>query len=476
MKLICFLSVLLGMLAVSATAQALPDDNVSADSVCVKRRGGYLDIRMNVDLSGLKIDGNRAVLLTPYLRRGEDSLELRSIGIYGRKRYYSYIRNGESMLTGSRELSYRSKDMPSGVAYEDKADYDGWMNGAEVVLRRQDYGCCGSLLAEQCTVVGGYKEAVVYTPHFVYVQPQVETVKTRSLDKSAYIDFPVSRTDIRSDYRNNRVELDKILATIDSIRGDADITLTSLSIKGYASPEGSYANNERLARGRTEALRNYVAGLYHFPDGFIRTSYEPENWEGLRTYVAASSLANRQGILRLIDDNSLSPDAKERKIRASYPADYAHLLSECYPTLRRSDYRIGYVIRSYTDVEEIKRILRTQPQKLSRQEFYMAAQTMEPGSDAFNEMFETAVRMYPDDEVTNLNAANTAMRKGDLPTAVRYLQKAGDMPQAIYARGVYAMLTKDYAGAESLLRQAQAAGIAEADAALKTLNQMQEDF
>lgn len=176
--------------------------------------------------------------------------------------------------------------------------------------------------------------------------------------------------------------------------------------------------------------------------------------------------------MRLIDDNGLQPDAKERKIRASYPADYAHLLRECYPALRRSDYRIGYVIRSYTDVDEIVRILRTQPQKLSRQEFYMAAQTMEPGSEAFNEVFETAVRMYPDDEVTNLNAANTAMRKGDLLTAARYLQKAGDSPQAIYARGVYAMLTEDYAKARTLMETARAQGVAEAGNVLEQLERI----
>lgn len=472
MKSICFLSVLFSLLTAPAVAQALPDGSVSADSVCIERQGEYLHISMNVDLDGLEVEGNQAVLLTPCLRQGKDSLELRSIGVYGRKRYYSYIRNGESLLTGSKELTYKRKEMPSEVVYADIISYDDWMNGAEVVLRRQDYGCCGSLLAEQWSVIGGYKEAVVYVPHFVYVQPQVETVKTRSLDKSAYVDFPVSRTDIRPGYRNNRVELDKILATIDSIRGDADITLTSLSIKGFASPEGSYANNERLARERTEALRKYVSGLYHFPDTFIRTSYEPENWEGLREYVEASSLENKQDILRLIDDNSLKPDAKERKIRAAYPADYAQLLRECYPALRRSDYHIEYVIRSYTDVEEIKRILCTQPQKLSRQEFYMAAQTMEPGSDAFNEVFETAVHMYPDDEVTNLNAANTAMRKGDLPTAARYLQKAGSSPQAVYARGVYAMLTKDYAGARSLMETAQAQGVTEAGNVLEQLKRI----
>ena len=472
MKRTLFLSILMCALAAGAGAQTLPDGSVAVDSLRMERNGAYLTVRMDVDLEKLQVDANRAVLITPCLRNGDDSLELRSIGVYSRRRYYYYVRNGESMLSGPKELTYRSRNVPGQVDYEDLTDYRDWMDGAQLVLRRQDYGCCGDLLDEQWGQLGRYKEAVAYFPQLAYVQPQVEKVKTRALDKSAYVDFPLSKTDIRPDYRDNRRELGKILATIDSIKADADITLTSLTIKGFASPEGSYANNERLAKGRTEALCRYVSGLYQFPDTFIQTSYEPENWEGLRRYVEQSSLEHRDDILRMIDDASLNPDVKEARIKASWPTDYAHLLRMCYPGLRRSDYHIEYVIRSYTDVQEILRVLRERPQKLSLQEFYMAAQTMEPGSEEFNEVFETAVRMYPDDPVANLNAANTAMRKNDLPAAARYLDKAGTSPQAVYARGAYAVLTGDYTTARTLLEQAKAQGVAEADDVLRQLDKM----
>lgn len=45
---------------------------------------------------------------------------------------------------------------------------------------------------------------------------------------------------------------------------------------------------------------------------------------------------------------------------------------------------------------------------------YLVAQEMEPGSDEYNATFATAVRMFPDDPVANLNAANTALRLGDM--------------------------------------------------------------
>lgn len=95
-----------------------------------------------------------------------------------------------------------------------------------------------------------------------YIAPKHEAVKTRQLAGSAFLDFPVNRTEIHPQYRNNPRELAKIQATIDSVRNNRFATITAVDIKGYASPEGSYSNNARLAQGRATALRNYVRGLY----------------------------------------------------------------------------------------------------------------------------------------------------------------------------------------------------------------------
>ena len=113
---------------------------------------------------------------------------------------------------------------------------------------------------------------------------------------------------------------------------------------------------------------------------------------------------------------------------------------------------INYNVRKYTSLEEILAVLRTAPQKLSPEEFYRAAQSMEEGSEEYNEVFETAVRMYPDNKVANLNAANSAMRRGEYARAARYLSKAGAGADVEYAHGVLAALQKDYALAESYFR------------------------
>lgn len=340
----------------------------------------------------------------------------------------------------------KEKECPDVIKYKASIPYEEWLNGAMVVIGNRTYGCCNKILDERFAELGSYHH-YIYKPQFVFVRPTAEAVKTRSLAGSAFVDFVVSQTVIRPEYRNNQVELAKIIGTIDSVRNDKDITITAVSIKGFASPESPYSNNTRLAKGRTEALKKYVSNLYKFPAGFISTSYEPENWEGLRKFVEASNLEHRDEIIALID-GPREPDNKEWKLKSTYPEEYRYLLATCYPALRRSDYRIEYVVRSFSDPIEIRRLVKERPQKLSLEEFYVAAQGLDTDSEEFAEIFDVAVRMYPEDETANLNAANSAMAQGNLKGAEKFLEKAGKSDQAIYARGVLAALGGDYDAAE----------------------------
>ncbi len=217
----------------------------------------------------------------------------------------------------------------------------------------------------------------------------------------------------------------------------------------------------RLARGRTQTLKEYVRNLYAFPDSLIATDFEPEDWEGLERYVAQSDMKDRDALLEIIRSD-LAPDARDWRLKKRYPEQYAFLLREVYPALRHSDYTVRYEVRAYTDIDEIRRLLRTAPQKLSLEEIYLAAQQMEPGTDEHTEAFEIAVRMFPEDPVANLNAANTALSRGDLEYARRYLERAGRTAEAVYARGVLAALGGEFETALSLFGTARDMGCASA--------------
>lgn len=462
------LSILIALLIATTGVKAQSIDGVKVENLQMKRQGEYMAVKMNMDFTTLDMPSNRAVLFTPMIVNGKDSLELSSIGIYGRRRYYYYVRNDKSIIAENGK-TYRASERPENMEYNVMVPYSQWMNGSYLLLHRSDYGCCNKVVDEQFSQMASFKE-MVFSPKFVYVRPVTEMVKTRSLSGSAYIDFVINRTNINPNYRNNKVEIAKIQATIDSVKTDADITLTSVSIKGFASPEGSYKNNERLAKERTEALKKHVQNLYDFEPDFIKTSYEPEDWAGLRNYVIASDLVNKDEIIKLIDSD-LEPDSKEYAIR-KYGNDYLHLLANCYPTLRHSDYKVEYSIRNYKDVDEIKKVFAESPQKLSLEEFYILAN--EYGSDAreLNDIFETAVRMYPNDSVANLNAAISEMQNNDFASAEPHLKKAGTSPEATYARGLYAAYIKDYDNALELLTSAKKLGVAEAQDAINQVNEM----
>ena len=469
-RTIFFLSLLLGT---SPLLHAQEVDGVSVGSLKMDRNGEYLVVEMDVELSRLEVEANRAVLLTPRLVNGADSADLSAIGIYGRRRYYYYMRNGAGMLSGDGETSFKAAEKPERVAYHVIVPYAEWMNGAALRLSRRDYGCCNTMLAAQQGLLGHFEEPVPYTPRPVYVRPAAETVKSRSLSGSAFIDFPVNKIVIYPDYRRNTAELGRIEATIDSVRNDRDVTITSVWLKGYASPESPWTHNRMLAIGRTEALKKHIGQLYRFEEGIIQTDYEPEDWAGLRSYVERSNLTHRAEILALID-SSLEPDAKEAKIKRTYPNEYRFMLQNFYPALRHTDYRIDYNIRKFNKVEEIKRIMAEQPQKLSLNEFYLVAGKYEPGTDEFTDVFETAVRMFPNDEIANLNAANAAIRRDDFATARRYLNKAGDSAEAVYARGALAIREKDYDTARRYLGKAKEMGLEKATLTLEELDERQK--
>ena len=452
-----------------AQNSSLYEDNVFSieagtlliNNINVTRDDANLYVAMDLDLTQLKIKSDREIHIEPFLvsESLEDTLSLKSAVVAGRNRYFHYLRNGG--IEDNKSL-FRAgeKDV---IQYSTVVPYEQWMEISYLKLRESLCGCCKDLLAinDQQLYAIDYVPRI-YEPRFIYIQPEVEKCKIREIKGSAFVDFPVNKTYINIDYRNNREEIAKIINSVDLVKNDPDAQIVALDIKGHASPEGPYKNNERLAKGRTESLIKYVRDIHHIPDSILSSSYEPEDWAGLIDYLEASDMENKESILA-IAKSDLEPDRRDATIRREYPSDYQYLLRECYPALRHSDYVIEYQIRAYTDVEEAKEVFKNSPGKLSQSELYAISDTYEMGSEEFNNLFETAVRLYPDDEVANLNAANVEMSRGDMEAAKRYLDKAGDSPKVIYAKGNYLAIKGDYEGALVMFNSALALGVKEAE-------------
>lgn len=440
----------------------------TVSNLVVDRDGGLLKVKGDVSLADQPTGINREVWIEPVIASGDSSLSLPTVVVAGKYRYLHALRH-ESDRTPNLTLIQR-KERNQTVGYSAEVPYRPWMDGATLSFRLAVKGCCGAGQGSATDASARIDFAEkTFQPTFNWLTPVEESVKTREIRGQAFIDFPVGKTEIYPDYRSNATELAKIRATIDTVRNDADVTIRSLSIHGYASPEGPYELNQKLAHGRTEALKSYVDNLYHFAPGQIATESTPEDWAGLRSWLEQSSLPDAQAIIAIID-SPREPDALEWVIKSQYPETYAYLKENVYPSLRHSDYRIEYTVRTYTSVDEIVRIARTHPQHLSLAELYAGARSQAEGSQMYNDLFDTAARLYPDSEVANINAANAAMQRGSLDEAARYLAKAGDGAEAIYARGTLEALRGNYTAARPLFQQAARLKVADAPAALAQLS------
>ena len=440
----------------------------------------YLDAVITVNSSAVK--SCKSLELTPVVEAGDRKEGFLSVLRNGRIRHKVYTR--EIKLNNLAEIPHYSvakvnKQQPEEVIlYQAAIGWEDWMKHAKISLAADLCGCgqedANKLLVTdhiRCRPDARYE----VKPVLAYITPVAETEKHRAEVGTAYLDFQVGKSEILPDFRNNASELDKINGTIRSVTSDKNITPKGILLKGYASPEGSYASNDRLSDNRVKALREYIRSKNDFPMSFFTLENEPEDWSGFKAQAEADQdMPARNEVLDIINSD-LQPDQKEAKLRAlKGGAAFSYVLKNIFPSLRRSEYRIDYTVREFT-VEEGREIIKTRPQQLSLSEMFAVANSYETGSKEYNDVFEIAVRMYSSDPVANLNAANISIGKGDYESAKKYLSKAGNSAEAIHARGVIKLIEGDLDGAETLLKQAKEAGVIDAAANLRELQKKRDD-
>ncbi len=436
----------------------------------VERKSDLLKIDVTVNPADYKLKTNQRLEVTPVLRSKttNDSIVFPSFTVAGRNSYYSAMRDGK----WAGELLRSGHG--SGYSYSASTDWANWMEYSELELVANSTGCCGAQTEPQRELpvaVLDYRPEI-FTPVFHYQAPTAETSKMRRIEGKAFINFPVNRTEIYPDYMVNPVELRKITSSIDTVRLNPDAMVKSITLTGFASPEGPYLNNVRLAKGRTEALKEYVRKLYTFPASVFHTNSVPEDWAGLRDSVATGFLQDRAEILDFIDNGNVPIERRNDELKKRFPRSYAYLLKYVYPSLRHTNYAIDYELRSFTDVEEIKKVMRERPQNLSLNEFYLAANSYEAGSKEYDEVFELAVMYFPNDDIANMNAANSAMHEGDYKRARMYLTRVKESPEQTYGLAVLSAMEGDYESARAGMVKALEGGMADAGLALKEIERV----
>ena len=443
----------------------LASDKIKVSNVQVAQQNNALSVSMNLNLDSLYLPSNLQLVYTPVFKTRQGDIKLPEIVINGRRQQIMFERGvGKKQLNLSPEalVVRRTNKKVQTVNYSASIPLSGQVKNYDLNMHEDLCGC------------GNMEEGNDFNlrhrrqPQAVFVRPAVEAVKVRHLDKRAYIDFPVNRIELHADYRRNPAQLDSIVRTINALKDDKNLEVSAINIHGYASPESPYSHNDYLAKNRAKTLTDYVRRMVALPTQLFTVSSTAEDWDGLRNYLKDSNLEHKSEILAIANDEKMDPDAREQKIKKLYPSEYRFMLDTWYPALRHSDYHITYKVKPF-DVAEAKEIIKTKPQQLSQEEMFLVAQTYEPGSKEFNDVMEIAVRMFPENETANLNAANTRLNAGDADGAKFYLDKAGNSPEALNARGVYESLKGNDQQARHYFALAAKAGVKAAQENLENL-------
>jgi len=279
-----------------------------------------------------------------------------SVGIYGRNAYYHAVRGGFNPFQYSDDIYISSREIPDTIAYAEQMPAAAWMaKGAVVRLHYLLTDGCSEMLDELIQQVSPPSVAQLQAEHDTPQQPETyaatpadDTVTPAATEPTvlrkqgqAYVDFRINSTDLEPDLHNNARELKRIKLSLDSIIADTSTVITRFSICGYASPEGSYANNMRLASLRSETLSRYISETFGVPRDIIITSFVPEDWAGLRQYVERQSWPSKTNILSIIDTVA-DPDHRLLLIQQRFPLEYDDIRIKALPYLRHSDYVIDY--------------------------------------------------------------------------------------------------------------------------------------
>lgn len=135
----------------------------------------------------------------------------------------------------------------------------------------------------------------------VCAMPAFAQVRTADTDDSVYVLFKQGNSDLDLTFGNNGQRLEDFLNSVNRYKNDSVFLVSQrIHISSWASLEGSYSLNKRLAQNRAVALRKYVSERIALPDSVIVTEKRFFDWKMLADQVASSDMLSKDKVLHII--------------------------------------------------------------------------------------------------------------------------------------------------------------------------------
>lgn len=427
-----------------------------------------VSVTMQLILDSLTLRSNHQLYVTPVIDGYNQGSQVRkvlpSVVLSGRNMHYVYLRTGKTVksdhikYTVGKEV-YHKRGTKDTLSYAETLPYESWMmsDDSEIFVYVDTCGCGlpGRTVKPAGKPLG--LNPLNRMTQMPYPVPSPVKDKEIKHEGRAQVQFEVDKWEVHNEVYpythritkrrhviDNRAQLQIFDDSLKYALSSPNVELTGLRIVGYASPESPYDHNEFLAKNRAESVLKYIEKNYNIPDSICSYDAVPENWEGFRQQVMAStqiSEEDRSNLIALIDRPVHSPmdyDRKEKELETS--PKFAHLYKtaihpDWFPELRYTHFTITTRLKTKT-LDELRQVIKTEPHLLSLNQIYLVATSYPRDSEEYRQTMEVAVREFPNDTTANLNAAAFAIDRKEYAEAEKYIAKAGNGKEAQVIRGI----------------------------------------
>lgn len=281
----------------------------------------------------------------------------------------------------------------------------------------------------------------------------------------ATIYFELNKSTIRESERKRK----EILQLVNFLSKTKEIL--KIEVNGYASPDGELQFNNELANERAGAGGKFVVDALRSSTGLKDINYDinnrnlyvqnqgTEDWKGLLQGIEFARIPNKEKVVEIIRNTSLSSTEKQSQLRAMNDA-WEIITEEYLPPLRRANMVIQTKVAPRT-MEERMELIRIPSSDISAAEMLATAEQAFSASLAADILEKTKQR-YPADHRAYNNLAVMDILAGRLETASKNLDAAAEVApgsaevlanQAMVAAGL-----GDWKKLELVVKRAQANG------------------
>ncbi len=280
-----------------------------------------------------------------------------------------------------------------------------------------------------------------------------------SQKQEAQIKYLVNQANIRaSELKTTSIQdFAKILKEIND--NQETLKLQNIEVSAYASPEGRYDFNEKLAEKRQDTSAKYVDDQLKQNNmrTFVDTKFTAEDWDGFQQLVSTSTIQDKEVILRVLSMYQ-DPAEREQQIR-NMSVVYDEIAKGILPELRRARLIANYDVIGRSDAQIVDQFI-TDAGELSIEELLYGA-NLQSHNQQKQQWYEKATQLYSNDARAFNNLANLAYQRGDLATAASYLQKAKSLnpnsPEVATNEALLALANGNVEGAEAALAKGNGA-------------------